>query len=138
MRNKLASTAIPFPRGDSTVSRLAADRARLFAIAALLSMVMPLHAEDWPSWRGPTGMGHTREHGLPVAWGGADGANMRWKVPLVEEGAKVRLDHNQSSPVVCGGRIFVTLSYWPEGKTNKEYSEHHVVCFGASDGKRLW
>ena len=78
------------------------------------------------------------EKELPISWGGKDGANILWKVPLVGEDAKVRFDHNQSSPVVFGDRIFITLSYWPEGKGNGEYSEHHVVCFQKSDGKRLW
>ena len=25
-------------------------------------------AEDWPSWRGPQGNGHSRESGLPIRW----------------------------------------------------------------------
>jgi outer membrane protein assembly factor BamB len=110
----------------------------LFLFVALLAVASPLRAEDWPSWRGPTGMGHTRETGLPLVWGGKDEANILWKVPLVGGDAKVRFDHNQSSPVVLGDRIFITLSYWPDGKSSKEYSEHHVVCFQKSDGKRLW
>jgi outer membrane protein assembly factor BamB len=109
----------------------------LCVFATILTSAVPLRADDWPSWRGPTGMGHARETGLPLTWG-KDGANILWKVSLVGDDAKVRLDHNQSSPVVMGDRIFVTLSYWPDGKTNKEYSEHHVVCFQRSDGKRLW
>ena len=110
----------------------------LFIFVVILASAKSLRADDWPSWRGPTGMGHTRDTGLPLSWGGKDGSNILWKAPLAGEGAKVRLDHNQSSPVVWKDRIFVTLSYWPDGKTNKEYSEHHVVCFQKSDGKRLW
>jgi outer membrane protein assembly factor BamB len=83
-------------------------------------------------------MGHTQERGLPVTWDAKSEQNIFWKVPLLDSGAKVRLDHNQSSPIVFGDRLFVTLSYWPDDKTNKDYSEHHVVCFQASDGKRLW
>src|SRR5262245_10829390 len=120
------------------MTRLPAGREPVLAAVALLAVTLPLQAEDWPGWRGPTGMGHTREKALPVTWGGKDKANILWQVPLVEGAAKVRLDHNQSSPVVVGDRIFVTLSYWPEGKTNKSYSEHRVVCFRTSDGKRLW
>jgi outer membrane protein assembly factor BamB len=107
------------------------------APAVLLMVAIPLRAEDWPGWRGPTGMGHTRESGLPLTWA-KDGSNILWKAPLVAGGARVRLDHNQSSPVISQGRVFITLSYWPDGKTNKEFSEHHVVCFRLSDGKRLW
>jgi outer membrane protein assembly factor BamB len=110
----------------------------LVALGLLLTLARPVRAEDWPGWRGPTGMGQTRAKGLPLTWGGKDDANILWKTPLIDGDAKVRLDHNQSSPVVVGDRVFVTLSYWPADKTNKEYSEHHVVCFRKSDGKRLW
>jgi outer membrane protein assembly factor BamB len=110
----------------------------LLAPAALLTLAMRVRAEDWPGWRGPTGMGHSREHGLPLTWSATDGTNILWKAPLVAGSTKVRLDHNQSSPVVYRDRVFVTLSYWPDGKTNKEFSEHHVVCFRLSDGERLW
>jgi outer membrane protein assembly factor BamB len=83
-------------------------------------------------------MGHTSEKGLPVRWGGKDGANVRWKVPLFPGQDKARLDNNQSSPIVVGDRIFVTGSYWPAGVSEKQYPEHHVICFRKSDGKRLW
>src|SRR5262249_49548904 len=41
-------------------------------------------------------------------------------------------------PIVCKGRVFVTVSYWPAGVTEKEYPEHHVLCFDAADGQKLW
>ena len=95
-------------------------------------------AEDWPNWRGPTGMGHTTHKDLPLTWGGKTNENIRWKVPLYDAAAKVAPDHNQSSPVVRKGRVFITLSYWPAGATKSQYPEHHVVCFRADDGQRLW
>ena len=106
-------------------------------IAAALFFASPLRADDWPGWRGPTGMGQTRERGLPVEWN-KDGRNILWKAPLVAGDAKVRLDHNQSSPVILGGRVFVTLSYWPMEIATQQFSEHHIACFNAADGKRLW
>jgi outer membrane protein assembly factor BamB len=93
-------------------------------------------AGDWPGWRGPTGMGQTDAQGLPLTWGGKTQANVLWKAPLLPDG--VRPDQNQSSPIVARGRVFVTVSYWPAGTSSKEYPEHHVVCFRAADGKRLW
>jgi outer membrane protein assembly factor BamB len=113
-------------------------RAPLFTLIVAFTLTDSLPAEDWPGWRGTTGMGHTREKGLPTTWGGKDGVNILWKAPLLGVDAKVHLDHNQSSPVVFGNRIFITLSYWPAAKAHKGYSEHHVICFDKRDGKRLW
>jgi outer membrane protein assembly factor BamB len=95
--------------------------------------------EDWPGWRGPTGMGQSAEKGLPVLWGGKDDRNVLWKSPLFAGPDTVRFDQNQSSSIVKGDRVFVTLSYWPAGgMPEKEPPEHHIVCFRATDGKRIW
>jgi outer membrane protein assembly factor BamB len=96
-----------------------------------------LAGDNWPGWRGPTGMGQTDEKGLPLTWGGAKSENVLWKVPLYPS-EKVRRDQNQSSPIVWGDAVFVTLSYWPQGAAEKDYPEHHVVCYGAADGKLRW
>ena len=94
-------------------------------------------SEHWPGWRGPTGMGLSDEKGLPLTWGGKEQSNVRWKVPLFPS-EKVRRDQNQSSPIVWGERVFVTVSYWSEGVSEKEYPEHHVLCFHRDDGRQLW
>jgi outer membrane protein assembly factor BamB len=111
------------------------------ALATLVAVGLSTAAarsENWPGWRGPTGQGQTSEKDLPLTWGGKDNDHTLWKAPLVEGNDKVRLDHNQSSPVVWGERVFVTVSYWPAGKMQKDYSEHHVLCFQKADGQRLW
>jgi outer membrane protein assembly factor BamB len=95
-------------------------------------------ADDWPGWRGPTGMGQSPAKGLPLSWGGKGQEHVAWKVPLFDNFDKIRRDQNQSSPIVAKGRVFVTVSYWPEGVSDKEYPEHHVVCFDAADGSKLW
>jgi outer membrane protein assembly factor BamB len=84
-------------------------------------------------------MGQTDESNLPLAWGGTDGANVLWKVPLPGTESKAGQDQNQSSPVVADGRVFVTASYWPKGRPDpKAFPEHHVVCYRAADGRLLW
>jgi outer membrane protein assembly factor BamB len=114
-------------------------RALIPATAVWLLAATLARAEDWPGWRGPTGMGQTTEKGLPLTWGGKDGANILWKVPLLEGQDKARLDQNQSSPVVLGEHVFVTLSCWPpDANPEKEPPEHHVLCFRKADGRRLW
>jgi outer membrane protein assembly factor BamB len=113
---------------------------RRFPICALVLLAATaVRADDWPGWRGPTGMGQAADKGLPLTWGGKDGDKVLWKAPLFEGKDKVRFDQNQSSPVVKGEHVFVTLSYWPEGVVaEKEPPEHHVLCFRRSDGHRLW
>jgi outer membrane protein assembly factor BamB len=91
-----------------------------------------VHAGDWPGWRGPTGMGYTDEKDLPLHWDGKTRDNLRWKMPLGGIG--------NSSPIVWGDRVFVTVS---RKQTNKEQEakqvpEHWVTCFRTDDGKELW
>ena len=93
--------------------------------------------ENWPGWRGPTGMGHTDEKNLPLTWGGKTQENVLWKAALFPSD-KVRGDQNQSSPIVWDQRVFVTVSFWPEGSPEKDYPEHHVLCFDAKGGRKLW
>src|SRR4051794_40953786 len=112
---------------------------RVVVAGVLLVAAAAAGAADWPGWRGPTGMGRTDEAGLPLTWGGKAAENVLWKVALPGQEAKAGQDQNQSSPVVAGGRVFVTASYWPAGKPDpKALPEHHVVCYRAADGQLLW
>jgi outer membrane protein assembly factor BamB len=97
-----------------------------------------LHAENWPGFRGPTGMGQSAEKDLPVEWGGKDERHVLWKAPLPHFTAKGKPDNNQSSPICWNDKIVVTTSFWPVGRTQKEFPEHHVTCFSTRDGKQLW
>jgi outer membrane protein assembly factor BamB len=83
-------------------------------------------------------MGQTTDKDLPVTWGGKNQENILWKVPLDEGHDNAHYDNNQSSPIVKGERVFVTISLWPDGVSTKQPPEHHVVCFRTTDGKRLW
>ena len=84
-------------------------------------------------------MGLTTEKGLPLEWGGEEGKNVLWKVPLPPTIHKGDADHNQSSPVVAAGKVFVTTAHWPAG-TDKAVQppEHHVACYEAETGAQLW
>ncbi len=97
-----------------------------------------IHAGDnWPAWRGPAGNSHADEKNLPLTWGGKAQENVLWKTSLFPSD-KVKRDQNQSSPIVWGQRVFVTASYWLEGTTDKDFPEHHLLCFDAKDGKKIW
>jgi len=116
---------------------------RRFDIAVFLlgSLLLPSgksHAgENWPAWRGPTGMGHTDERDLPLVWGGKEQVNILWKTKLFDS-EQNRRDQNQSSPIVWGERVIVTASYWPAGVPATDFPEHHVLCFQKDTGKKLW
>ncbi len=73
--------------------------ARTTAALLALCLVAPVHAENWPGWRGPGGTGVSSESGFPVSW---DASNIAWKTPIPGRG--------HSSPAVWGERIFVTSS----------------------------
>ncbi|HEV3022937.1 MAG TPA: PQQ-binding-like beta-propeller repeat protein [Pirellulales bacterium] len=107
-------------------------------IAVLIAGSNSGGAGDWLGWRGPTGMGHTNARDLPLTWGGKTADHVLWKAPLFDDFDRIRRDHNQSSPIVSGQHVVVTASYWPAGTSAKAYPEHHVLCFRAGDGKRLW
>jgi outer membrane protein assembly factor BamB len=107
-------------------------------LLVLLTISTGAGAADWPGWRGPTGQGICTERDLPREWDGKSGKNVLWKVPLPGADGKGRQDQNQSSPIVKNGLVFLTTSYWPAGISQKEFPEHHVLCFRARDGKPLW
>ena len=105
--------------------------------ALVLLFASTAFADNWPLFRGPTGMGQSAEKDLPITWGGKTNDNILWKMPLPHVAARGKPDNNQSSPIVWNGKIIVTTSYWPADKTQKDYPEHHVTCF-SKDGKQLW
>jgi outer membrane protein assembly factor BamB len=106
----------------------------------ILPLLFPafLTAEDWPDYRGPTGMGVIQEETkLPLRWDAKTGENILWKVLLPFGNGSP--DHNQGSPIVAKGRVFVTNCVWSANADRKATQpEHHVTCYRLSDGKQLW
>ncbi len=93
----------------------------VFALIILLGLTVPALADNWPTWRGPDGQGHSAERNLPVKWSTTE--NVRWKVPLPDRG--------NSTPIVWGDRVFLTQAVEKEGR-------RLVMCFARADGKLLW
>ena len=97
-----------------------------------------LTGEDWPGYRGPSGMGgiHAKTK-LPLRWDAKTGENIIWKTPLpLGDGTP---DHNQGSPIVTQGRVFVTSCVWALDADHKATQPvHHVTCYRLADGKQLW
>ncbi len=82
-------------------------------------------AENWPQFRGPTGLGFSAEKELPLTWNAKTGDNIAWKAPIPKG------DSCYSSPIVWADKVFVTYV------TNQPVA-HHLLCFATADGKQLW
>jgi outer membrane protein assembly factor BamB len=85
----------------------------------VLALAGPVAAQEWPRFRGPNGSGVSATT-VPVRWTEQD---YDWKVKLPGVG--------HSSPVLWGGRVFVTSGEEATGK-------RLVVCLRADDGRQLW
>jgi len=99
-------------------------RVRVTAAACLL-LAYSARGENWPQFRGSTGLGYTEERDLPLSWNAKTGENIAWRTPLPKS------DNAWSSPIVWGDRVFVTC-------VTNEPVTHHVLCFSKADGKPLW
>ncbi len=105
-------------------SQTIADR-WLWVIPTWMAFVLSSSAngEDWPAWRGPLGTGVSAERSPPMRWNGAESQNICWRTQLPDRG--------NSTPVVCGNRVFVTQAIEKDQRRT-------VMCFSRSDGKLLW
>lgn len=77
--------------------------------------------KQWPTFRGPGGLGICRVENIPDTWDGASGENILWKTSIPLPG------HN--SPIVWDNRIFLT------GATE---NEQQIFCYDADSGELLW
>jgi outer membrane protein assembly factor BamB len=85
-----------------------------FAVAA------PLHAGDWPQWRGPHFNGSADARGLPASWSQTE--NVAWLAPLPGPSG--------ATPAIWGDHIFVSS---PDAQKNL-----HLLCLDRRDGKLRW
>ena len=76
----------------------------------LSSFILPpsSFSSDWPEFRGPTQDGHSDATGLPVEW--SPEKNVVWKTPLPGKA--------WSSPIVAGGRIYLTNAVAAKDETD--------------------
>ncbi len=81
-------------------------------------LLPPVHAENWPLWRGPNDDGVSKETNLPAEF--SDTKNVIWKLPMPGSAG--------ATPVIWGKRLFLT---------SEEGSDVVVLCV-STDGKELW
>jgi outer membrane protein assembly factor BamB len=101
-------------------------------------------AQGWPSFRGPQASGIAEGQNLPDRWDVASGENIRWRTPIPG------LAH--SSPVVWGGRLFVTSAVgsnpgatfrpglYGDGDASDDRSRHRwmIYALDTASGRVLW
>ena len=78
-------------------------------------------SKNWPSFRGPGGLGISAYTNVPANWNGKTGEGILWKTKVPLPG------HN--SPVVWGDRVFLS---------GGDPNELQVFGFDAASGKLLW
>ena len=86
-----------------------------------LAITFSLQAENWPMWRGATGVGISKEKNLPAKWSATE--NIAWKASLPNRG--------NSTPIIWGEKIFLTQPLEKE-------QERALLCIDRLDGKTLW
>jgi len=89
-------------------------------LIALTALSAQAPAEDWPGWRGPDGLGVSRETGLPWRWSATE--NIAWKTPVPGQGT--------SSPAIAGDRVHLT--------SQGEDTGLRVLAFDRASGRLLW
>jgi outer membrane protein assembly factor BamB len=95
------------------------------ALAGAVLAGTPLHAEDWPEFRGPTAQGVSQTDNLPTQWSATK--NVAWKRQIPGLG--------WSSPVIAAGKIYLTTAAPVD---NSKDLSLRVLCLDAGDGKVLW
>ena len=93
-------------------------RSGLAAVAAALVLPVPVAADNWPNWRGPTRDGVTPE-AVPLEWDTA--TNVTWKLEMPE--------WTGSTPVIWEELIFLNVA---EGDTLE------LWCLDRNTGQPIW
>ena len=94
-----------------------------FAIFVLLA-TLPLHADDWPEWRGAGRLGVWNETDLLETFP-EDGLVIDWRAPI---------GSGYGGPAVADGRVFVTEFERTQGSDGIE----RLVVLDEDTGERLW
>ncbi|MFO0924160.1 MAG: PQQ-binding-like beta-propeller repeat protein [Pirellulales bacterium] len=103
-----------------------------------------LGRDEWPSFRGPMARGINNHAKLPTQWDGAKGTNVIWKTPIPGLAT--------SSPVVAGGRVYLTTAIQEDEKSGFRIGAYGdvesaqsqgearfvLLCLDLATGKVLW
>jgi outer membrane protein assembly factor BamB len=93
----------------------------IVAIIIVLSSYPTLQAENWSSWRGPSGNGATSEKGFPTTWSTTE--NVAWRIDLPAPG--------NSTPITWQDNVLLT-------QATAEGTKRHLTCYDLKSGKQRW
>jgi outer membrane protein assembly factor BamB len=110
----------------------------------LFASVALVHAQNWPSFRGPGATGVQETAHVPASWDVQTNRNVAWRTAIPGMG--------HSSPIVWGDRIFVTTAVSSDPKSVFQYplagaldnrtdlSKHQfkIYCLDKRTGRILW
>ncbi len=94
---------------------------KVLTVLAVLFVIAPIQAEEWPCWRGPRLDGTSLEKDVPVHW--SSSKNIAWKSPVSGIG--------HSSPIIWGDRVFLTSCILKK-------KQRILLCYDRRSGKLLW
>lgn len=103
----------------------------VISLCVVVFLIQTVHAENWPQFRGPGGLGISDATNLPVTW--SETENVAWKTAMPGYGS--------SSPIALDGKLYVTCySGYGAGRNRGRMVDLtlHVVCVDSQTGKILW
>lgn len=92
-----------------------------FTAALFFGLLAVGVADDWPAWRGATGLGVAPNETAPLKWSREE--NVVWRTPLPAPG--------NSTPIIAKGKVFLT-------QASQDGKNRSLICFDRTNGKELW
>jgi len=89
-------------------------------VILLTALALPVHAENWPQWRGPHFDGSSSETGLPSTWSKTE--NIKWTAPLP--------GYSGATPIIWEDSVFVSS---PDAQ-----KDLLLLCLERQTGKVKW
>ena len=77
--------------------------------------------DQFPSFRGPYGLGLSNNKNIPVDWDGASGKNIVWKLEIPLPG--------YNSPVLWGDKLFLS---------GANGTSQNIYCYNRTNGDMIW
>jgi outer membrane protein assembly factor BamB len=86
---------------------------------ALILLVLPAFAENWPQWRGPNLNGISAEKDLPFHWSSTE--NIAWKLAMPSK--------TGATPIIWGNNVFLNVA---------DGDDLYLWCVDKNKGTPIW